>query len=243
MASSLLVFVLMTWMMDMCESMRSTSLYRTYRKDMETPRRGLRLDLRKDFHGIGDGATMNTVAMTEAIAFAEKWNAENDDAGVEIIVEGENGESAVFLTAPVNLTSHLTLTISRLATLLASDDPSLWPVVPPLISYGQGRDHVGPRRSPFLGGQHLSDVVIRGPGRIDGNGATWWARHIAKNETYTRGRLIEFLYTDGILLEDITLENSPFWTVHPVYSSNVVARRLVIRNPNDSPNTDGFDPE
>ena len=56
-------------------------------------------------------------------------------------------------------------------------------------------------------------------------------RDMSKKRKIYKRRLVEFLYTDGILLEDLLLMNSPFWTVHPTLSSNVVARRLVIRNP------------
>lgn len=145
------------------------------------------------------------------------------------------------------LSSHVIIhwgqNVSAAATLRATTDPNTWPVIPALPSYGQGRDHPGPRRTSFLHGEHLVDVIITGGGTVDGQGETWWARHKAHEEVYTRGRLFELMWTDGILLEDITFTNSPFWTLHPTYSSNIVARRLTIINPNDSPNTDGFDPD
>jgi mannosylglycoprotein endo-beta-mannosidase len=215
-----------------------------YREGMATPSRSHSIDLVRDFHAVGDGTTLNTAAFKAAIAAAAAWNRLNDNRGVEIVVPASNSKD-IYLAAPFNLTSHLTLTIAAGVVLKASDDPRLWPVVPPLKNYGQGRDHPGPRRCPFLGGTDLEDVVLRGTGggRIDGSGESWWARHKSGNETYTRGRLVEFLYSDGLLMEDLTLVNSPFWTIHPTFCSNVVVRRLVILNPNDSPNTDGFDPD
>ena len=221
------------------QCVRAETWFRVYNEGMRTPGRARSFDIVKDFHAVGDGSTLNTEAFAQAIRAADAWNENNQNQGVEIVVP----TAGTYLTAPINITSHLTLTVEANATILASDDPDLWPIVPPLESYGQGRDHPGPRRAPFIGGWHLEDVVIRGPGTIDGNGSAWWARHKAKQEKYTRGRLVEFLYADGVLLEDLVLENSPFWTVHPTFSSNVVARRLTIRNPNDSPNTDGFDPD
>ena len=83
-------------------------------------------------------------------------------------------------------------------------------------------------------------MVITGSatGVIDGQGSIWYKRHKMNMEgNITRPRLIEFLWSDGILLDSLTLMNSPFWTVHPTYCSNVVARELTILNPNDSPNT------
>ena len=219
------------------------SWYDVYVEGMQTPSRSLVLDIVNDFNATGDGETLNTQCLIAAVSMAEKWNHEHNNKGVEIFIRGDEESGTVFLTAPFNLTSHVTLNIVENTTLMASNDTTLWPIVPPLVSYGQGRDHLGPRRAPFIGGLNLSDVVIRGGGTINGNGEVWWRRHMLGKETFTRGRLVEFLYTDGLLLEDLLLLNSPFWTVHPTYSSNVVARRLVIRNPTDSPNTDGFDPD
>ena len=230
----------------------TTTWYDRYVQGMSTPKRSKRLNLVRDYDGIGDGKTLQTFNMLNALRDANEWNQLYPEKnGVELIVpyvESDDSktnddvvkeERNIYLMAPFNLTSKLTLTIERGVTLKATDDPSLWPIVPPLISYGQGRDHMGPRRVPFIGGIDLYDVTIRGPGTIDGNGFDWWKRHLEKTENVTRGRLIEFLYADGVLIEDILLINSPFWTVHPVYSSNIIARRLTIRNPNDAPNTDG----
>ena len=45
----------------------------------------------------------------------------------------------VYLTAPINLTSHMTLFLEEGAIILASDDEALWPIIPFLPSYGRGR--------------------------------------------------------------------------------------------------------
>lgn len=58
---------------------------------------------------------------------------------------------------------------------------------------------------------------------------------------FLRPPLIQFFNCTAVLLEGITVLNSPFWTVHPVYCDNVIIRRLTIRNPHDAPNTDGID--
>ena len=46
-----------------------------------------------------------------------------------------------------------------------------------------------------------------------------------------------------MLIEDLTLINSPAWTVNPVRCKNVNIRGLTIINPPDSPNTDGINPD
>jgi len=214
------------------------TLWDVYKEGMTVPDRGHSLNIESDFGAVGDGKTLNTAAIRATLDAAAAWNEKNSNAGVEITIP-----RGIFLTAPINLTSHITITVVEGGTLLATDDPLLWPVVAPLPSYGTGRDHIGPRRCPFVGGFNLSDIVIQGPGTIDGAGENWWKRHILGQEKVTRGRLIEFEYSDGILFDGIKLQNSPFWTVHPTYCSNVVARNLHIENPHDSPNTDGFDPD
>jgi hypothetical protein len=108
------------------------------------------------------------------------------------------------------------------------------------------RDHAGPRFTSFLHGQHLTNVTVQGQGRrsvIDGNGKDWWDRHQNKTEVFTRGHLVEFLYSTDISMKDLTLRNSPFWTSHFYDCDGVHVKGVHIRNPPDSPNTDGWDPD
>ena len=61
---------------------------------------------------------------------------------------------------------------------------------------------------------------------------------------YTRGHLIEIMWSKNIEVSNLFLTNSPFWTVHPVYVDGFVARGLTIVNPvSGAPNTDGIDPD
>lgn len=41
-------------------------------------------------------------------------------------------------------------------------DESYWPLLPPLPSYGYGRELHGPRYGSLIHGQNLKDVVITG---------------------------------------------------------------------------------
>ncbi|KAG5037397.1 hypothetical protein JHK86_018237 [Glycine max] len=38
-------------------------------------------------------------------------------------------------------------------------DEKYWPLMPPLPSYGYGREHPGPRYGSLIHGQHLTDVT------------------------------------------------------------------------------------
>jgi hypothetical protein len=58
---------------------------------------------------------------------------------------------------------------------------------------------------------------------------------------FLRPPLVQFLNCTGIVLEHITLMNSPFWTLHPVRCRDIKITGLTIINPQDAPNTDGID--
>eukprot|EP00249_Psilotum_nudum_P007877 c20884_g1_i1 orf=981-1799(+) len=51
------------------------------------------------------------------------------------------------------------------------------------------------------------------------------------------------MWCDSIEISDLTLQNSPFWTVHPYDCTNVTVRGVTILNPVKSSNTDGIDPD
>ena len=82
------------------------------------------------FGAMGDGTTLNTAAFEKA---------------VEAVKHAGEGEirvgSGTYLTAPFNLTSHLTLYLEEGAIIIGSTNISLYPVLEPLPSYGRGRDY------------------------------------------------------------------------------------------------------
>lgn len=54
-------------------------------------------------------------------------------------------------------------------------------------------------------------------GTIDGQGKMWWELWWNRTLVHTRGHLIEIKNSHNILISNLTLLNSPFWTIHPVY--------------------------
>jgi len=58
---------------------------------------------------------------------------------------------------------------------------------------------------------------------------------------FLRPPFIQPLYCKNVLIEGITITNSPFWTVTPEFCENVTIKGLTIDNPK-SPNTDGINP-
>ncbi|RBP53012.1 glycoside hydrolase family 28 protein [Arenicella xantha] len=59
---------------------------------------------------------------------------------------------------------------------------------------------------------------------------------------YLRSAMIEFNRCSNVLIDGVTINDAPFWSVHPVLSNNVIARNVTIHNPVGA-NADGIDPE
>jgi polygalacturonase len=55
------------------------------------------------------------------------------------------------------------------------------------------------------------------------------------------GRLVQFLWSNNIRILGVTLQHSPFWTLHIYSSSNVMIDSIKVYNRPGSPNTDGID--
>eukprot|EP01022_Parablepharisma_sp_SALTPOND_P004550 TRINITY_DN120500_c0_g1_i1.p1 TRINITY_DN120500_c0_g1~~TRINITY_DN120500_c0_g1_i1.p1 ORF type:complete len:433 (+),score=25.76 TRINITY_DN120500_c0_g1_i1:107-1300(+) len=147
-----------------------------------------------------------------------------------------------YILKPFNFTSHQTLRLAG-AYIHASTDLEDWPVVAPLPSYGGGREILGWRYSSFISTWNAVDVAIVGEGIIDGHGMSWWYKFFHGTLLHTRGRLIEFLYSKNILVEGVELRYSPYWTIHPYDSEDIVIQRIKIYNPVYGANTDGVDPD
>ncbi|XP_078173653.1 putative polygalacturonase [Carex rostrata] len=189
-----------------------------------------------EFGGVGDGTTLNTDAFRSAIDHLSQYAS--NGGGMLYVPAGK------WLTGPFNLTSYFTLFLHKDATILGTQDVNQWPLIDPLPSYGRGRDKPGGRYSSLIGGSNLTDVVITGDnGTIDGQGASWWQKFHKNQLKYTRGYLIELLYSNQILISNLTLVDSPAWNIHPVYSSNIVVSGITILAPVRSPNTDGINPD
>ncbi|KAM7517936.1 hypothetical protein LguiB_016898 [Lonicera macranthoides] len=188
----------------------------------------------REFGGVGDGKTSNTAAFRKAMEYMEKWGKRG---GAQL-----NVPKGRWVTGSFNLTSNFTLFLEQGALILASQDPKEWPIIEALPSYGRGRERLGGRHISLLHGNSLSNVVITGQnGTIDGQGKMWWELWWNRTLEHTRGHLLELVNSDNILISNLTFRNSPFWTVHPVYCSNVVIKDMTILAPLNAPNTDGID--
>ncbi|KAG6721552.1 hypothetical protein I3843_03G115900 [Carya illinoinensis] len=199
------------------------------------PRRKVVMSI-ADFGGVGDGRTSNTESFRRAVRYMQGFG---EKGGSQL-----NVPKGRWLTGSFNLTSNFTLFLEEGAVILGSQDPEEWPIIAPLPSYGRGRERLGGRHVSLVHGDGLTNVVITGAnGTIDGQGKMWWDLWWNKTLEHTRGHLIELLNSNNVLISNLTFLNSPFWTIHPVYCSNVVIKGMTILAPLNAPNTDGIDPD
>lgn len=99
------------------------------------------------------------------------------------------------------------------------------------------------------------NVRISGPGLVEGRGRPFWEKFRYFIRDYEQAGLRWAADYDArnprslvvqncrqIELRDLTIRNSPFWTVHILYSEHVTVRGLVIRNNEDGhgPSSDGI---
>ena len=56
-----------------------------------------------------------------------------------------------------------------------------------------------------------------------------------------RPQMLNFMECEGVLIEDVTILDSPFWVIHPLLSKNITIRGVKVEN--EGPNGDGCDPE
>lgn len=93
----------------------------------------------------------------------------------------------------------------------------------------------------FITASNVSNVAITGGGTIDGQGSAWWTA-FNNNTISTRPRLVQFTNAATVLIQGVTLTNSPQINVAFGKTDNVTVSGVTISAPSTSPNTDGIDP-
>ncbi|UCG55687.1 MAG: glycoside hydrolase family 28 protein [Phycisphaerales bacterium] len=153
-----------------------------------------------------------------------------------------------YLSGAIFLKSNVTLHISEGATLLASTNFDDFPPFKP----GWRIQSDDTRRSSLITGVDLENVAVTGRGTIDGKGRPWWEALRRDKEskqgeekilTYGRPRVINLYRCQNVLIQGVTIVNSPSWTVHLVGCDNLLVEGISIINPEEGPNTDGVNPE
>ncbi len=181
----------------------------------------------RSFDARGDGQALDTDALQCAI------DSRYEHGGGTVLVSAGR-----YLTGALFLRDNITLQLEAGATLLASQDPSHYPV---LFNRWEGEQQA--TYAPLIGGENLHNIALIGHGTIDGCGQPWWESYRQGTLAYPRPRLVGFTDCKNVLIENVLLTNSPSWTINPVRCKNVNVRGVSIINPADSPNTDGINPD
>jgi len=212
------------------------------------------------YGAVGDGVTDCTSAIKNAIDDCNK-----SGGGRVIVPEGS------FLTGAIHLKSNVNLYVSENAVLKFTDDKSKYlPVVftrwegvecmnYSALIYAYEQENIAVTGKGILDGQGS-----------DGNWWNWKGKNSksVKGETQNEARkkLFEMsensvqpeerIFGEGhylrpnffqpyrcknILLEGVTMKNSPMWFIHPVLSSNISIVGVTVEG--IGPNNDGCDPE
>jgi polygalacturonase len=175
-----------------------------------------------------NGTTINTNAIQAAIdACAQK-------GGGKVLLDG-----GIFLTGPIVLKSNIDLEIAQGTTLQGSSNHD---------DYPKKTEFRNPGLQSLVSAANAGNVSITGGGVIDGAGESWWkqaraqADHGIMGQGMLRPRLIVFDHSHKILMEGVTVQNSPFWQIVLYYSDDVTIRNIKVLADPSSPNTDAIDP-
>jgi hypothetical protein len=165
-----------------------------------------------------------------------------------------------WLTGPIHLKSHVNLHIAEGAVVHFSNDLADYlPVVHVRCEGVEAYNY-----SPLIYAPHAENIAITGKGTLHGHGRWWWgwarsnnrgnrieaSKVPLKERQYGKGAGREGMRptfivpwkAKNILIEGITLEESPMWNVHPVYSENIIVRGITVHSL-ESPNGDGIVPD
>lgn len=181
-----------------------------------------------NYGAVADGKTLTTKALQAAIDACGKTG------GTVVVPPG------TYLTGSLVLRSNVTLQVDAGAVILGSGEEADFPE---WASEWEGPDAVT-ARAPLIGGENLENIAVIGRGIIDGGGKSWWHRHWNHGgDSYKRPLLLRVVNCRNVLIEGVTFQNSPMWTLSPLACDNVSIRGVTIINPEHSPNTDGINPD
>jgi polygalacturonase len=210
------------------------------------------------YGAVGDGATLCTDAFRKAISACAAAGG-----GRVVVPKGR------FLSGAIHLKSRVNLHVSEGATIAFSQDPAHYlPVVftrwegVELMNYspfiyafeqeqiavtgtgtldGQADEtHWWPwkgRREPAAGSQNAARTAMFA---LASKGVPV-AERVFGEGSFLRPNFIQPYRCTGVLIEGVTIINSPMWEIHPVLCRNVTVRGVRINS--HGPNNDGCDPE
>jgi len=184
--------------------------------------------------------------------------ASETGGGIVVIPEGE------WLTGKIHFKSNVNLHLQKGAVLLFSDNPKDY--LPAVQTTWEGLECFN--YSPLIYAWQCRNVAITGEGKLEAKMDVWvkWfkrpsghlqnlkrlyflagynkpveERQMVNDTANLRPQFIQFNRCENVLLEGFEVKNSPYWTIHPYLSKNVVIRNIKVYA--HGHNNDGIDLE
>lgn len=206
-----------------------------------------------DFGAIKGDKVKTSKAINKAIEKANKMGG-----GIVVIPEGE------WLTTKIHFKSNVNLHLNKGAVLLFSEDPKDY--LPAVRSTWEGYECIN--YSPLIYAYQCKNIAITGEGELKAKMDVWkeWfkrpkahmeslkrlyylasynkpmeERQMVNDTAHLRPQFIQFNRCENILMDGVSITNSPFWTIHPFLSKNIILRNLKVYA--HGHNNDGVDPE
>ena len=191
----------------------------------------------QDYGAVGDGTTLDTIAIQKAIDTCSA-----SGGGCVYFSPG------VYLSGTVFLKDNVRLVLEVNSVLRGSPRPEDYPPITRKNVHGASAFTI----PPFSGGGFLiyadgvQNVSIEGRGTIDGQGTEFWFKEMlsswVRKPMPNRPRaLIGIVNSKSVLFRDVSLINSPCFTLWLIGCDNANIDSITILNPHEGPNTDGID--
>jgi polygalacturonase len=199
--------------------------------------------------------TAPCAGLVDIASFGAREDADDNCPAISAAIAATSPGGTVFvppgrwLTAPIFLRSHLTLHLARDAELAAVADRDRFAILPARRAdgrmLGSWEGLPATAYAALVTAIDCRSIAITGSGTLDGGGdrGDWWSWPKETRGGARRARTIYLNGCEDVTLAGVTVQNSPSWTVHPVYCQLLTASALTILNDPDSPNTDGLNPE
>lgn len=183
-----------------------------------------------DYGATGDGETDDASAIQKAI------NACSEAGGGTVLVPSGH----TFLCGPFKLASYVELQLAPNSRLLANPDESIYTESAFGANRGEGM--------MWISGKDLKNVSITGTGSIDGNGVAFMGKEL--DDSYElkpvtdfdpRPHVLILTNIEKLVIRDVNICNSAYWTVHLIGCRNVMIDGISILNNLKIRNGDGID--
>ncbi|MFB4419507.1 glycoside hydrolase family 28 protein [Streptomyces sp. QL37] len=212
-----------------------------------------------DHGAVGDGVQDCTEAIRAAVETCARAGG-----GHVVVPPGD------WLTGAVHLRSRIDLHLEEGATLRFRQEPQAY--LPPVYSRYEGTECFNYSPFVYAFDCHTVAVTGRGTLDGQADWTHWWDwtkgigeapapqnadirqllawgdagtpvhERVFGGGHFLRPNLVQFYRCRDVLIEGVTVRNSPMWNIHPVLCTNVTVRGVTVDSP-VGPNNDGVDPE